>query len=217
MISIHLVVAVKVVLADSVAEFYKGRAFFRSDSLGFTRIEWIAHLPGKFSQCGLSLRMLRRVFCERLEPGNNFSLPFHVRVTFLRGSPLPFENWSLRAVIAPAQLRDVGAQFAEKTPAFGALGFRHSARRHGVARSEPKRQRVGERRMAFRIPVQCIFDKLFRQLGVASPTGFTKKFSSDGTFDPFIWPRLLDLSPTRPLKRSARTALRKSNRSDIRR
>jgi len=67
--------------------------------------------------------------------------------------------------------------------------------------------------MAFRTLVHCIFDKLFRQLGMALPTGFTKKFSSDGTFDPFIWPRLLDLSPARTLKRSARTALRKSNRS----
>jgi hypothetical protein len=54
------------------------------DSLGFGRIEWMTHLPGKFRKSGLSLRMLRVVFCELLEPGNNFALPIHVRVAFLR-------------------------------------------------------------------------------------------------------------------------------------
>ena len=52
----------------------------------------MVYLPGKFSKSGLSLRVLRRVFCQRLEASNNFALPFHIGITRLRGSPLPFEE-----------------------------------------------------------------------------------------------------------------------------
>ena len=36
----------------------------------------MAHVLGKFRKSGLSLRVLRRVFCRRIEPGNNFSKRF---------------------------------------------------------------------------------------------------------------------------------------------
>jgi hypothetical protein len=47
----------------------------------------MAHVLAKFRKSGLSLRMLRRVFCQRIEPGNNFSKRFFVAKLF-RTAPL---------------------------------------------------------------------------------------------------------------------------------
>src|SRR6476660_4986961 len=79
MISIHLVEAVKVRSCRFRRRVLQTQRF---SSVGFTRIEWMAHVLCKFRKSGLSLRVLRRLFCQRIEPGNNFSKRFFVAKLF---------------------------------------------------------------------------------------------------------------------------------------
>jgi len=71
------------------------------DSVGFTRIERVAHLTGEFVQGGLGFRMFACVFHEGFHPDNGLALPFHLRVVRRCRHAIVLKKQALRAVIAP--------------------------------------------------------------------------------------------------------------------
>ena len=74
-----------------------------------------------------------------------FTLPLHMRIALGGGGAGAFQFQAHCAVIATAQLYDIGAKFAEQAPVFRPFGYCKAAGGHGVADSQPAGEGLAQR------------------------------------------------------------------------